>query len=812
MPTGKTPNSRLAVFASLALLFLAAAWFYAWAPATYPVRWTSKSAEGLYSELTAAYLHGHLHLAREPAPGLLALTDPYDPANNAPYRINDLSYFEGRYFLYHGAAPVLTLLAPFRLLTGRYLTDPAAVLIFCLGGAALSLLLLAKIRQQALPRASWLALAVCALAVLFCHGYYLVLRSSGTNHVAIASAYFFVLLALWASFRAVCTTRQVWPWLLLASIALGLAIASRPNYVFGTVALLVPIIVLWRRDDTRSPRQLLVNLTVIVGPLAAIIGGMLIHNYLRFGQPLEFGQRYMLGAWDQRTLGFFGLKYVPINAWHYLVSPGNLSLEFPFLTAISWQATGVLVQSPFVWLGLSIAVLSFKSSDRRSTSLLRPLAAMLALILICNLGLLLLLPSGNDLAVLTSANARYAFDFLPVLVLLACVGVLNLDHRLADSPWLRRCWQGSALGLALLSMIAALSLDFQRFPSECYRPLAQVLNGPVHLAQRWLGNAYGPVRLEVVFPAGKPHLYEPLIATGTAQAGDLLYVFYDSPETIRLGLVGTAMKGPLSAPIPVTYGQPHRLEISMGSLYPSDGNPALSSMRDSEVANLKRTLRVDLDGNKVFEVPAQFSPAKPRHVRIGLSTILRDYCVPEFSGQILSTTRLPIAALPPTSHSAIEFGAIRMSLQFPRGKHGTSEPLVVTGVPQAGDFIYAVYAGTRTLVIAYDHWGVRGQYSKPIPVDLAGTYDLEITLGSLYPARNHIFWSNHSANAAERLKRIVQVKLNGTVVLELEQEAYESAPSDVFIGRNVIGGSTCVYEFSGVIKSVSRLPLPEAAR
>lgn len=810
MPSGHPPRSRWPVFIPLALLFLAAAWFYAWAPAIYPVHWTSRAGEGLYAELTDAYRHGQLHLARKPAPGLLALADPYDPARNAAYRVNDLSYFNGRYYLYHGAAPVLTLLAPFRLLTGRYLTDPAATLLFCLGGAVFSLLLLAEIRLKAAPQASLITLAVCALAVLFCHGYYSVLRSSGVNHVAIACAYAFLMLAVWSAFRALTAPQRAWPWLLLAGIAYGLAIASRPNYVFGALALLIPLAVLRGRGNPGPARRFWPDLVAVVLPLVLIVGGMLVHNYLRFRQPLEFGQRYMLGAWDQRALGFIGVKNLPVNAWYYLFAPGNLGLEFPFLTAPSWQAVGALVQTPFVWLAASATLLWFRRSDPLIPTVLRSFAGMLALILVCNLGLLLLLPSGNDQAVRTSANARYTFDFLPIWVLLTCVGVLHLDHRLAGAPWRRRGWRCLALGLALPSLLGALSLDFQRFPPECYRPLAQTLNWPAHLAQRWLGTVYGPIGLEVVFPPGKLHYYEPLVATGTAETGDLLYVFYDSPATVRFGLVGSAMLGPLSPPVPVTYGQPHHLGISMGSLYPPVGHPLLAALGDMEVARLKRTLRVDLDGRTVFEVPAHFFPSKPRQVRIGSTIILRDYCRPEFSGQILTSARLPLNPLEIAQPAAPAYGSIRLVLRFPDNKPGVSEPLLVSGVQNAGDLISVRYESNWQVSLALDHWGHMGLRTAWLPVDYSVNHVIEIQLGALFPPAGHVLLSELPPAQVEQLKGRVRLVLDGEIVLDADQPTYDSSPYDVFVGRNVIGGSTCSYEFSGVIRSMSRLPLPAA--
>ncbi len=806
MSSRSSPRSSLLIAASLAIFFLTAAWFYSWAPATYPVRWTSQNGDGHYSELTDAFLHGHLYLSRKPDSGLLALTNPYDPAKNAAYRANDLSFYKGHYYLYHGAAPVLTLLAPFRLLTGRHLTNPAATLIFCLAGAAFSLLLLGNIWRKATPRASRTIFVVSAFAVLFCHGYYLVLRDSGTNQVAIASAYCFLILAIWGAYRALTSLHRSWPWLLGAVTAYGLAIASRPNYVFGTIALLVPVMAIWRRHGMGWSKFKLVSLAT---PLFVIIGGMLAQNYFRFDHPLEFGQRYMLGAWDQRELDFFGLKGLAVNAWQYLAAPGNLSSEFPFMSAPDWQAVGVLVQTPFTWLGLSIFILWLRHVEPRLADSLRPLTKMVALIIFCNLGLLLFLPSGNEQAVLTSANARYTFDFLPALVLLTCFGALGLDHLLADRRWLKRGWRASALALVFTSLLSALSLDFSRIPAESHRSLTQVLNWPTHFVSHWLGTTYGPVNLEIIFPANRPHGYEPIVATGKRGAADLLYVFYESPTTVRFGLVGTSMKGPLSPPIPVTYGQPYRLDIQMGSLYPSAGNPLLSDISDAEVARLKRTLRIDLDGVTVYEIPAHFFPSRSRDVQIGSTKHLKDYCVAEFSGQILSTSRLSVT--PPTAiadQAMQEYGALKLVLRFPTGKTGATEPLVVSGVQNAGDFIFVRYESKGQIRLGFDHWGHMGFLSDLLPIDFSVNHILEIQMGALFPPAGHVLLSELNTNQIEQLKTRVRLVLDGAVVMDIDQPSFESSPYDVFIGRNAIGGSTCVYEFSGDIKSVSRLSLP----
>lgn len=807
MPPTPSLRSRLPLYSVWGLLFLAAAWLYSWTPATYPVRWTTPAGEGFYAELTDAFLHRQLHLPRVPDPKLASLADPYDPDQNAGLRVNDLSYFRGRYYLYHSAVPVVVLLAPFRLLTGHYLTDPAACVVFCLVGAWFSLWLLADIRRHAVPRASGVTFAACAAAAVFAHGYYLVLRSDGVNFVAIASAYAFLMMAVWAAGRALFTAGRTWPWLLLAGCAYGLAIASRPNYVFGAAALLIPVWSLRRRGGIRAAWG---NFAAVAVPVVLTVAALLAYNYARFGQPLEFGQRYMLGGWDQRKLDFLGFKNVAINAWYYLIGPARWSAEFPFVNAPGWQAVGLLIQTPFLWLGLALGAVGLGRTESPAFATLRPLAGLLGVVLLCNLGLLMLLPSGNTQAVKTSANARYVFDFLPVAVLLAGVGVLALDQRLADRPWRARLWRIGALGFAAVSLLWAVSLDFQRLPAECYRPLAQVLNRPAHFARHWLGETYGPVQITLVLPPNKPDYYEPLVATGDPDAGDLLFMCYDSPKTVRFGLVGSAMLGPLSPPIPITYGEPHEFEVSMGSLYPAGGSPALAALSDAEVGRLKRTLRIRIDGRDVYEVPAHFFPSKPRQVRVGSTPHLLAYSRPDFSGQVIATSRRPIAPLPKAQTDGPEYGAVRLVLRFPDNKPGVTEPLLVTGVQSAGDIVYVRYENNWQIRLGLDHWGHPGSLSGWLPIDYSVNHVVEIQMGALFPPPGHVLLSRLPPDEIPRLKNRIRVVLDGEVVLDAEQPTYDSSPYDVVVGRNAIGGSSCVYGFSGEIKSTTRLPLPAA--
>ena len=72
-----------------------------------------------------------------PRPELLALPDPHDPVHSAPYRLHDVTLYDGKYYLYWG--PVLGLFhAAWKGLTGR---PASSTLVLALGGWALPLVL-----------------------------------------------------------------------------------------------------------------------------------------------------------------------------------------------------------------------------------------------------------------------------------------------------------------------------------------------------------------------------------------------------------------------------------------------------------------------------------------------------------------------------------------------------------------------------------------------------------------------------------------------------------------------------------------------
>jgi hypothetical protein len=153
----------------------------------------------------------------------------------------------------------------------------------------------------------------------------------------------------------------------------------------------------------------------------------------------------------------------------------------------------------------------------------------------------------------------------------------------------------------------------------------------------------------------------------------------------------------------------------------------------------------------------------------------------------------------------LTYGSVEMQIRLPKHPHTRSEPLVTTGAAMAGDLVYVTYPDADHIQIGFDHWGVGGGLSPPIPIDYQRVHQVHISIGSLYPQDGNIRYQDFAPAVVDRIKGQVMVTIDGRTALALASECYESPPAFVAIGRNPIGGSTTGPEFSGEILKVSRV-------
>lgn len=443
----------IAVGAAFSVLFLALT-------AANPTGWDNPSArDDGYNLLVAGFQKGQLSLDKPAPAGMARLANPWDPAANAryryvPYDLHNLSYYRGKLYIYFGVTPALLLFWPWEALTGRWLYQREAAAIFCCAGLWASLAILRGLWRRYFPDTSAALLAAlgCALALLA--GGPILLQQADLCETPVACGYALAMIALGAMWLALHQPARQGPWLAAASLALGLAAGSRPLLVFGGAVLLLPLLL----PLPGSPRPARLWLWAL-GPAVLCGIGLMLYNQARFGSPFEFGQRYQLAVDWQEAVPHFSLRYLWFNFCVDFLEPVRWFRSFPYVGSISLpprpayhgsteDAYGVLANLPLLCWAAAAPLAWRNRPAEESARLRRFLLAAGWLFASAALGLCLFYWN----------SSRYEADFLPELTLLAVIGVLALERRLAGRPGLRLAARAAWIG-ALVFSAAFVFLD-----------------------------------------------------------------------------------------------------------------------------------------------------------------------------------------------------------------------------------------------------------------------------------------------------------------------------------------------------------------
>ncbi len=771
--------------------------FYFWAVAPSGGLFSHFNGDTDYYNLLIKGFHsGHLSLAVETPPGVLKLKDPYDPKQNAPFGMHDVSYYGGKFYLYFGVAPAVTLYGPFHTLTGRYLEDAQALFLFASVGFLAAAFLACAVRRTYFPGLGIAAEAAGVLAVGLATMVPVLLRREQIYEVAVGAADCFFLLSMLGLFVGLHTWRSN-RGLAVASLAYGLAIASRPTYVFGGAILLLPVAAEWwaGRKEGGNRKRWRRRALATLGPVTAVVLGLFLYNYGRFGNPLEFGQRLAFSGSDETQVTHFSLSYVGFNCRAYLFAPAQLSTYFPFVRVV-WlpksppghfgieDPYGIFPNVPFVLLAL-LAPLS---------CLRRPqLARFAAAVALATLAV------AAVIFTFQFATNRYMVDFLPGLIFLAVLGFWGLLDRLAFPA---RVWAG-ALGGCLLAWSVLFNVFAAINHNELlrvndpvvFRRLLHFFDEPRYVVDRLAGKIYGPTEITVRFPTDRQGKLEPIVITGSQFLTDYLYVFYVSADTIVVGFEHSGYGGPVTAPLKVDFKRSHRFLVDLPSLYPPVGDPYFDGIPPRAIEAFNSHLRVSLDGIPLFDSPQLVFPAFRERPLIGTSAPGQASLGERFTGTIEKVT-----VLKPDWNAMIkaeQSGPMVISLAFPANKVGLHEPLLTSGSQGRGDVLVANYVDATHLTLTLDHWGYGGPTSAPIAIKPGTRQLLEVYFGSFFPAdeRPADIDASHWAAAAGRLT----VLLDHVKVFDVATPFYEAPSATVIVGKNSIGASSSLAEFSGQI-------------
>ncbi|HXC36487.1 MAG TPA: tetratricopeptide repeat protein [Candidatus Acidoferrales bacterium] len=399
----------------------------------------SKANEDNYNLLVQGFSAGQLNLKEDAPPGLAKLSDPYDPNANAPYlggKIDDLTYYKGKLYLYFGVTPALVFFWPYHAITGYFLSERAAVAFFMGIGFAAIAGVLRDVRRRYFPETGkWIPVAGTIMP-----GLALALTIPVNVHeTAIICGFGFAMLALAAVWAALHEPGRRLLWLALASLAYGLAIGARPTLLFGAAILLLPVLQAMVWCPRFSVSRIAGLLLAAAGPITCIGLGLMLYNFERFNNPFEFGWHYQLNSsYRPPSAHPFGLHYLWYNTRLYFLEPVNWSVKFPFLKSAPLPSAppgydlgnasaggGIFIIYPIL-----IFVLAALTWKRKLEGTALGWFAMACLIIF--------MAGAITLSLFFASANNYELDFLPGLLLLAFIGTYCAVHASPQSPGRRR--------------------------------------------------------------------------------------------------------------------------------------------------------------------------------------------------------------------------------------------------------------------------------------------------------------------------------------------------------------------------------------
>jgi hypothetical protein len=772
--------------------------------------WTVNAASGLdaakghaltydyYNHLVHGFLKGHLYLDVEVPAALKALPDPYDPVANRDIGLIDTSYYHGHYYLYFGPAPAVTLMLPFRWLTGIDLPTGWAVLIFSsIGFVTASALWLAIRARYFAGTAAWTGpVGILLLGTGSMVG--TVLRRPLFWELAVAAGFAFGLLALAAVYRAIHSRRRAAAGLASAGLFLGLAVASRPTYLFAAPILLVPVWFWFRQhrpanpppgattpfgpEDRRNRREGGRLIAAAVLPFAAMMAGVMMYNYARFDRPLEFGHNYQLSVAYESKVRQFSPANALFNLRLYYFLPARWSWQPPFAAPTPTPVAerppsfytvddvyGVLTLLPLAWLALCapLALVGRPASERR------PLGATLFAFALQWLGI------GGTMLFFVAAVARYAVDFVPPLMLLAAVGLLAVETR-TRSGWLRWPARGVLALATFVSVVGSAVATFElgrTLPQRHPAFMAAVTTTLGHIeagVDRMAGRRFGPVALSVRFNDIDTPRAEPLFELGDAPQRDSVMVEYLGDRRIRFGVRHGEQPTRWSWPKSIDDARAHSLLVDVGAFYPALEHPFFHAVPYARASSLRHRVVINVDNEPVLDSLGTFYPhttGTPAAPAKG------------FTGQVLTLTR--IGRIPDVS-PAESPPMLVLHVPASDGSAGLRLPLLASGRPGSGDVLFLDWIDASHARLGYDHWGAPLTFSPGFAFASRQPHEIALRQDE-----------NRWAPLADG-PRLIEARVDGEHVWHATVAAFGCTPERVFPGRNPNGHSTCAPEFPGL--------------
>ncbi len=381
-----------------------------------------------------AFEKDQLHLDYEVDERIEAIENVYDFSQRElsdAFILWDFAYYQGQYYVYFGAVPVLTFHYPFYLITGKLPPISVACAVFGTMAILFMCLTITELVKALKIRANLILLLLSMPASVGALGIYDSLNLAGLYNLPITAGLCYLFLSLLLGMKAVTEKNRVLRLIMLfvSGVSLALCAGSRPVIAMGAL-LLIPIFIGILRNNKLKLSDRISQASAFLVPLIA--GGCVLmwYNYARFGSPFEFGATYQITV-NNISANKLRFSDIPTAIFHYFLNMPRPRETFPFIEEQFFNlknygaykyiapASGAFMY-PFVLLGFASLPLSLRKKNKslgggvtvlqRNAFVLCGIigAAALAVIDFCVAGI----------------QQRYITDIMPLILLASTAAIL----------------------------------------------------------------------------------------------------------------------------------------------------------------------------------------------------------------------------------------------------------------------------------------------------------------------------------------------------------------------------------------------------
>ncbi len=306
----------------------------------YPLK-SSVSSYNPYIQTFDAFMKGQLNIDMKPSDKLASLENPYDRDQRTEAGVEyegwDRAYYDGNFYSYFGIAPVITLYAPYYLVSGSLPSDATVATFYILITVAFTLAAIwqwAKYHTKRLPVP---LLCIGALTAVISSFVFLIARGNNRFYYTavlcgMAFTAMFAFFAITASNadRTKKVFRNVM-WV-LAGVSYALIMLARINMALLVAFAVVPMLIfkILREDGhMRRFKDIICELMCVGIPVIIVFVFTLWYNSARFGSMFEFGTTYQLTVSDI-SKNKVSVENILPTIFHYFFQPFCMGAQFPY--------------------------------------------------------------------------------------------------------------------------------------------------------------------------------------------------------------------------------------------------------------------------------------------------------------------------------------------------------------------------------------------------------------------------------------------------------------------------------------------------